>query len=102
MENKEKITQIILDALRDLNDELQVAELGNPTPETRIYGPKAYLDSVSLVILVADVERRGAETLGVNIVLADERAVSQTRSPFRTVQSLADYLDIIIKEKSPK
>jgi acyl carrier protein len=98
----DKITQIVIDAVRGLNDELHVAELNNPTRETRIYGPKAHLDSVSLVMLVADIERRVAESLGVEIVLADERAVSLTRSPFRTVESLASYIETIIQEKTPK
>jgi hypothetical protein len=31
------------------------------------------------------------EQFGGSLVLADERAMSQTRSPFRTVGSLADY-----------
>ena len=40
---------------------------------------------------IAEIELRVREQFGGSLVLADERAMSQTRSPFRTVGSLADY-----------
>jgi acyl carrier protein len=68
---------------------------GNPkmiTPETRLIGREAVLDSMGLVNLIVEVEQRLEEEYDLAVVLADERAMSQKNSPFRTVQSLADYI----------
>jgi acyl carrier protein len=57
----------------------------------RLFGHDGLLDSIGLVGAIAEIELRVREQFGGSLVLADERAMSQTRSPFRTVGSLADY-----------
>ncbi len=94
----DKIIKVIADALKDLNEELGVPELETPTSETPIFGRAGYIDSLALVRLLVDVEGRVASEFGKNIVLGDERAVSQKRSPFRDVKSLAEYIDNLLKE----
>jgi acyl carrier protein len=59
---------------------------------TPLYGPSGTLDSLGLVSLVLDVEEAVNARTGYGLVLADERAVSQRRSPFRDVASLADHV----------
>ena len=59
---------------------------------TVLLGKASHFDSLGLVNYIVDVEQALDEELGVAVTLADERAMSQTRSPFRTVQSLADYI----------
>ncbi len=60
--------------------------------ETRLFGPAGVLDSLGLVSVLVEIEQRVAD-LGVGPVsLMDDRAMSQTSSPFRTVESLAAYL----------
>jgi len=59
---------------------------------TRLYGPHGLLDSLRLVSLVLDLEQSVNERLGTAITIADSRAMSQQRSPFRSVGSLADYV----------
>jgi hypothetical protein len=39
-----------------------------------------------------------ADDLGKAIVLADERAMSQKRSPFATAGTLADYIELLLSE----
>ena len=50
------------------------------------------IDSLSLVRLVAALERAAEQQFGRRVVLADERAMSMRRSPFRTVATLAELL----------
>ena len=50
-----------------------------------IFGPDSSLDSLGLVGLLLDIEE-GLQAIGCDVVLSDERAVSQKRSPFRNVQ----------------
>lgn len=59
---------------------------------TRLYGPEGLLDSLRLVSLVLDLEQEINDRLDTAITIADSRAMSQQRSPFRTVGSLADYI----------
>jgi acyl carrier protein len=67
---------------------------------TRLIGKSAVLDSMGLVTLIVDVEQQLEARYGVSIILADERAMSQARSPFASVGSLADYVCSLIEEQS--
>ncbi len=58
----------------------------------RIFGAGAPLDSLGLVNLLADLEYRLSEEFGREIVLASERAMSRSQSPFRDVAALTDYV----------
>ena len=55
---------------------------------------------MGLVTLIVDVEQRLEEQYDVVVVLADERAMSQERSPFRSVSSLADYISQLVEEQT--
>jgi D-alanine--poly(phosphoribitol) ligase subunit 2 len=60
--------------------------------DARLYGRQGVLDSLGLVSLLAAIEQALEDEYGVQVTLADERAFSQARSPFRTVASLAEYI----------
>ena len=47
-------------------------------------------------MLVADLESEINDILGVQITLADDRAMSQARSPFIDVRSLINYVEELI------
>ncbi len=95
---KEKIEKIIIDTLIELNEELELGELENPTLKTRLYGSSSCLDSLALVSFIADLEERIDEEFDKQIVLADEKAMSQKTSPFRSVESLSDYIVKLLEE----
>ena len=61
-------------------------------------GPASSLDSFELVGLVLSLESKIAEEFGVAVTLADEKAMSQRSSPFRTVATMADYIVHVIEE----
>ena len=65
-------------------------------PETPLIGPGAAVDSMGLVTLIVTIEARVADVLGRSVTLASEQAMSRTRSPFRTLGSLAAYLDELL------
>lgn len=60
--------------------------------DTPLVGPDSVLDSMALVSLVLDVEQRLDEERGHAVSLMDERALSRSHSPFRTIGSLAAYV----------
>lgn len=98
---RSEITELIFSALRDLYEELKLPDLAAPTGQTRLIGSSAVLDSMALVSLIADLEGRISTQYGRDVVLADERAMSQLRSPFRTVDSLAAHIEALLAE-TPK
>ena len=61
-------------------------------PETALLGRQSTLDSMGLVHLLAALEDRIAAETGRDLILADERAMSATVSPFRSVGSTSRFL----------
>jgi acyl carrier protein len=68
------------------------------TEETVLFGATGLLDSLGLVATIVNIEQRVEAAFHVSIVIADDRAMSQARSPFRTVGGLADYVMLLIEE----
>jgi acyl carrier protein len=64
-------------------------------PEAALFGAPSPLDSLGLVALLIDIEEAFA-VAGHTIVLSDERAMSQARSPFRKVSSLVEYIEQLL------
>jgi acyl carrier protein len=66
---------------------------------TRLIGREALFDSMGLVNLIVDIEQRLEEQYQVAVILADERAMSQKNSPFRSIQTLTDYICQLMAEQ---
>ena len=96
MENK--IEQIIYRNLKEINEKLKSDKLNNPNIDTHLYGANGLLDSMSLVILISDIEIAISEEFNKNITLANEKALSQKISPFRSVRSLVEYIEKLLAE----
>lgn len=90
--NREAVLSLVLQSLVDLLRS-RATPLDSPLGEdVRLLGRGAALDSLGLVALVVEVEQRLEERYGVVVTLADERAMSQRHSPFRTVGTLTDHV----------
>lgn len=98
MERREKIEKIVINYVSEIGEEYENSELMSPKLNTELYGENGSIDSMSLVRLIGDLEESVNEEFNKEIVLADERALSQEQSPFRTVQSLVDYIELLINE----
>ncbi|MEP7313221.1 MAG: phosphopantetheine-binding protein [Pseudomonadota bacterium] len=85
--------EIVKTAVEELADELGYEELRKVTQETPLFGGTDGIDSLSLVRLVAEIERAAETQFSRSIVLADERAMSRRSSPFRTVGTLSELLE---------
>jgi acyl carrier protein len=95
---KEKIEELILHSIKELNEELENESLNNPTTQTKLYGANGALDSLALVSLITDLEDIISDEFDKDIVLADEKAMSQRTSPFRSVKTLTKYTQTLIDE----
>lgn len=89
---KEKVIAMVIKALNELNEDLENENLESITLETKLYGGNSALDSLALVCLITDLEEMISEEFDKDVVLADEKAMSQRTSPFRSVDTLSDYI----------
>jgi len=97
---KERVLQIIIAVVAELNENLESKIPVEQGERTMLYGPDGGLTSLSLVSLIVGVEQAIEEEFGLNITLADDKAFSSMRSPFRTVGTLAEYANELIEKKS--
>lgn len=99
--NNDKILGIIYEAIDEINEQQPDVPKLEKAPETVLFGKGGLLDSIGLVNLVTDIEERIEDEFNVMVTLADEKAVSQKRSPFQSVDTLADYIIRLVEEKMP-
>jgi len=93
-----EIREIIYGALRALNTELAADRQVPLSPETKLFGNGAALDSLSLVSVILDVEGGVEAALGRTVSLTDDRAMSQPVSPYSDVAVLTVYIHTIVHE----
>ena len=97
--DKESIVKLIFKAIDELNDGTDMRFETNDDANTVLFGENSILDSLSLVSLIASVEASVEDEVGIVVSLADERALSQKDNPFQTINSLADYVVLLLTEK---
>ena len=100
LDNPENILAAIYRAVDWINEELRADRRLIKAPETRLLGPQSVLNSLELVSLIIAIEREIEDAFGIALTLADERALSMKASPFRSIQSLADYIALRIRDVS--
>ena len=88
-----KLTDTILEEL------IALADTDTVNSHANIFGPDGVLDSMGLVNLVVALEERILEDFDVPITIADERAMSRTKSPFLNVENLAEYITELLREE---
>lgn len=62
-----------------------------PADDAALFGEGGALDSMDLVNFAADVEEIINDEHDASIVVADARALSRSRSPFRSLAALAEF-----------
>ncbi len=93
---REAASAVVREAIGEIYTSLHAdAALPEISDETRLIGRNALFDSMGLVSLVVEVEQLLESEHDIVVMLADERAMSQTRSPFLSVGSLTDYVMLL-------
>lgn len=90
--DEQQVLKLVLGTISQEADDLGYDELRTASADTPLYGGGSGVDSLSLVRLVAAIERAAARQFGRSVILADEKAMSMRNSPFRTVGTLAQLL----------
>jgi acyl carrier protein len=95
---KERAIHIILSMLRKIDNDLDGIGECHKAEDCILFGDGGRLDSIGLVSLILSVESAVVEEFGVALTLANERALSERNSPFRTVAALANYITQLLNE----
>jgi acyl carrier protein len=94
----DEIAGLVISSLQNVLLEKETASIDPVDGFTTLIGHESILDSLGLVALLVDLEQRLEEEYSLSLTLADDRAMSQRNSPFRTVQSLTNYVCLLIEE----
>jgi acyl carrier protein len=87
--------QIVIQAL-ELSNQSRSDDTQIPISDSSIlFGPNGHLDSMALVALLMDIEDAFLEQ-GIDISLSDEKAMSLSRSPFKDIPSITQYIHDVI------
>ncbi|MFB1036211.1 MAG: hypothetical protein QMC38_12775 [Sinobacterium sp.] len=87
--------QIVIQAL-ELSNQSRSDETQIPLLDTTIlFGQNGYLDSMALVALLMDIEDAFQEQ-SIDISLSDEKAMSLSRSPFKDIPSITQYVHDVV------
>lgn len=92
------ILEAILAAVDEVNATLPPERQIARTGATALFGPDSGVDSFTLVNLVIGSEQQILDRLDAAITLASEQAMSRRNSPFRTIDTLADYALELVDE----
>lgn len=84
--------QIILSSLEEVFAQGGTTPPDKLTDDTVLVGNDAVLDSLGVVQLIVEVEQRVEQAHGISVTLANDKAMSQRNSPFRTVGVLAEHV----------
>jgi acyl carrier protein len=94
-----EIVSIVIETMQRIREDQNLNSSGPIAAATRLFGSGGTFDSLALVTLVVEVERRLKSRFGVAVSLADDRAMSRESSPFLTVGSFARYAAELVEEQ---
>ncbi len=89
--NKEKLIESMLELIQEVLEDEGTEDTVTATRSSRLLGADAIAGSLRLVSFIADFEMLLEDTYGLELSLVSEEALSRSKSPFRTIETLADY-----------
>jgi len=98
MGDRKIIENLIITSVKEINEQSPQEQQLGQSRESVLYGKDGKLDSLGLVNLLVIIEQNIEDEFDVSITIADEKAMSQKHSPFRTIGTLTDYIDILLKD----
>lgn len=91
------VIHLLFEAIDDLNQTVPSERQLLKSLDAVLFGRTSRLDSLGLVNLIVAIEEAIQEKFATAISIADERALSQQDSPFRTVETLANYICLLLQ-----
>ncbi len=98
MDRAVELQNLILQVLERYNRYNQPSVDLSAGADTLLFGSGGSLDSMALVSIVIEMEEELENAYGVQLVLADQKAVSRSLSPFLSVRRFAAYIDELLPQ----
>ena len=100
MVDENRVWNVVENAVDEFN-ETHAGEYGElqKSPEASLFGEGASLESLGLVHFIVGLEERIEDEFKRSITLADDRALAQEQSPFRTLATLTHYISQLLAER---
>ena len=100
MTQRDKVLKSIYEAVDEVNEQLPEDQALEKSPDTVLLGESGKLESIDLVNILVATEENIEEAFDTPISITDERAVSEKNSPFKTIDTLCDFISNLLKENS--
>ena len=88
------IREIILESLEEVNKELKSIEFFDIKNETLIFDN---MDSMAVLELIIEIENKIQLQYGKFIQIADDTIMDEMETPFKTLSSLIEFVEIKVK-----
>ena len=95
---REKVKDLVISSVIEMNDGLSEPLPVESGEECKLYRFDSHLDSISLVMLISEVEAKIEDEFNITLTLASAKAMSGRNSPFSTIGRLTDYTMELITE----
>jgi len=82
--------QLLKEAIKEINEDLEIKELENITDDTPLF---ELLDSMAVLDLILELESKLQEKYGKYIQIADETIMDSNKTPFKTFETLKEFLE---------
>ena len=93
---REDILRLVYTAIDNVNAQCDDGVRLEKTPDAHLVGSDPGVTSLTFVNLIVAIENEIQNCLGKSVVLVDEDSMALQEQPFRTVGTLADYVEKII------
>ena len=97
---KSQIEEIIRLAVEELNEQQEEDNQLSYAPDTRLIGKHAEIDSMEFVTLITIIEELISDKYDKEIRIVSDKAFSQERSPFYSIETLTDFVVELVEEAS--
>ena len=95
----EEILSLVYAAIDEVNAQNVDGVPVEKSVDTPLLGGDKGMDSLTFVNLVIALEEQIQNTLGKSVVLVDENSMSLQEQPFRTVGTLASYVEKVVAQQ---
>ncbi len=91
------LAEILFPVVEEAQKTIPSAANLQPQPDSPLFGDGG-LDSLGLVRFIVLVEERIDDQTDIELTIASEKAMSRKTSPFRTLRSLAEFIEECLQE----
>jgi len=93
---REEILRLVYAAIDEVNVQTVNGAPLQKSPDTALLGGDQGIDSLMFVNLIVALEEQIETNLSKSVVLVDENSMSLQEHPFRTVGTLASYVERLV------